>query len=1188
MESTPAIFITANLIGAGFIFLLHIGILSIHTGLIRNKNSISLSLNAITGFGLSLLLYFSLGAGFMFGRSIFGLIGLSRFFPSFFRVGGSPDEFLGLLHYLLLGTLITFIVSGPTAERLNLRGHLITTGIVSGLIYPLFGHWAWGGRLAGTPQGWLEILGYIDIGGSSVIFMTAGWVALALLFIIGPRKDRFPKVGHPQKIPASNHKLAILGLLFVMVGVLGLLGSEIGRAPERFIPGLINLYLGGAAGLLSVLALSGTTRKKPEFKLYINGFLAGLIAVAAGATLFSPFFALLIGAVGGTLMLFSSRILAGYKIDDAVDGIPVYLVAGLWGTLAVGLFGDLQLLGAGTTRFSLILAQLFGLLTNGFWAFGVSFLLLRGLKTIWPLRVSEASEEEGLNYIDHGISSDLSGLVRALESRARRQDTKLRLPVEPFTEVGQLSDQINATLEALDHKQEQLNLLLNHEPLALFLTDRMGKVTVAEGRILQEVPWIKVGEQLLARFERGGDAYRTVKSVFDGNSGEWSESHSGRAYRFRVQPMVGQDGAVVGLSGTVINRESAQQNGQNGHRPDLALPKPSPLPPTQAVMPQTSAAPTSDSSHNGNLATDKSENQSTQSEPAVTERLNGERHPEIEEEPESDQESKRVTVSKRERNSSLQPNRLSDLEPTRPMKVQPVGRAAPVQPPESFRTPIPDSKLNLETNHKDNKEERVAGTIREQLATEDASSEAITEQPTRPIPVSNTPPFEPKTVPLKAKAPLPEKSEQAESQLPEPPEKELTLTRMQIVRTLKREVETNIDQFIKNILTLLDKRYGFKEVSVAILEESREYLNLNYISVTSTSEEIDISDYYRRIPFRNQSSVIARVARARHPILIENTSDLPNFYQPQNRPPVRSICAVPIMFRNDILGVLDARHEETGYFNRDHQRRLQNAANFIALAINESHLYKPDLVNHNMVEQSLNFAIGKRVSRHVIDLFTDQHGTAATPLNIMKSYFEKVEANEAPDLDPEGEERLLTILRRNDELAEIANGISRLSESLDETNKPTLRTVQLRPILIKVGKATKPLADQKRVGYKLRASKNMPEAVKTDPTLLENFIQGIIEKRIEESNSGGIEIEVMRANQNAWVLRVLNHGISDAVPEDVDQLDIFPIGRSADGQFNQIDLRYPILAVLAEQIGGKIRFSDQENRIQVSFPLDPN
>ncbi|ODC02913.1 ammonia permease [Terasakiispira papahanaumokuakeensis] len=429
------------------VFNMQIGFLCLESGLIRSKNAINVAVKNVTDFALAVLLYWLYGFGLMFGQSLEGWVGASDFLPKV----GSGDAWLAaffLFQAMFCATAVT-IISGATAERLRFAVYIIISALVAGLIYPVFGHWAWGGS---TPNGagWLGLKGFVDFAGSTVVHSVGGWVALAVLLIIGPRQGRFSSANTaPHAMPGSNLPLAMLGALLLFFGWFGFNGGSTLSA-SMAIPGImVNTLLGGMAGTASVLVISWKLKGYTDATQIMNGLLAGLVAITASAHVVEASSAILIGMVGGGVMMLADAWLLRWQVDDAVAAVPVHLAAGIWGTLAVALLGDPERLGTGLDRWAQFGVQCEGIVICALWSFGVAYLLLWVLNRFMPLRINPEAERLGLNIAEHGARTELFELLEAMEGDARNGGFHGEVPVEPFTEVGQIASQYNKVIRAL-------------------------------------------------------------------------------------------------------------------------------------------------------------------------------------------------------------------------------------------------------------------------------------------------------------------------------------------------------------------------------------------------------------------------------------------------------------------------------------------------------------------------------------------------------------------------------------------------------------------------------------------------------------------------------------------------------------------------------------------------------------------
>jgi Amt family ammonium transporter len=431
---------------AALVFNMQLGFLCLESGLIRSKNAINVAMKNMTDFALAVLLYWGYGFGVMFGASWLGLVGSDHFLPGMAAENAWLSSFF-LFQAMFCATAVT-VISGATSERLKFAAYVVVGALVAGLVYPVFGHWAWAGVFA-RGSGWLAEAGFVDFAGATVVHSVGGWVALAVLLIIGPRSGRFDPEASRHRMSGSNLPLAMLGALLLFFGWFGFNGGSTLGA-DASVPGIVvNTLLGGVSGVMAVLLVSGLRKGYINVVLPINGLLAGLVAVTASAHAISAAEAVIVGAIGGLVMMVADRLLVRWGIDDAVGAIPVHLAAGIWGTLAVALFGDPQELGTGLSTLEQLMVQLEGVLACAIWSFCVTYGLLWLLNRRWPLRVDPESERLGLNISEHGTRTELIELLEAMEGDARAGDFHGEVPVEPFTEVGQVASQYNRVIRAL-------------------------------------------------------------------------------------------------------------------------------------------------------------------------------------------------------------------------------------------------------------------------------------------------------------------------------------------------------------------------------------------------------------------------------------------------------------------------------------------------------------------------------------------------------------------------------------------------------------------------------------------------------------------------------------------------------------------------------------------------------------------
>ena len=437
------------------------------TGLSRHKNSINVALKNAADFGVSVVIFWIFGFGLMFGTSYNGFFGTDLFF---FKTDKAEYMTYFVFQAMFVATAAT-IISGAVAERMKFNGYLIMTVLATGIIYPIVGHWAWSSSYlskynsvdqllvaTGTIKttGWLSDLGFVDFAGSTIVHSVGGWIALAAVLILGPRIGKYSDA-NKGKFTGSSFPLAVLGTLILWFGWFGFNGGSNGAMDETVPLILINTFLAAAFGLLTGLSISYYKFKKPDPFYIILGPLAGLVAITAGCNSMTSVTSIFVGIVGAIIAIVVNEILNKFQIDDVVGAVPVHLAAGIWGTLAVGLFSNLDILDTGLDRFEQIKVQLIGIFSIGVFAFITSFTLLSIFNKFYPLRVSPVQEELGLNIAEHNAVSIEHDLISILDKQSESGDLRVRGPQDPFTAGGVIGLYYNKLMSKLETSEEEKN-----------------------------------------------------------------------------------------------------------------------------------------------------------------------------------------------------------------------------------------------------------------------------------------------------------------------------------------------------------------------------------------------------------------------------------------------------------------------------------------------------------------------------------------------------------------------------------------------------------------------------------------------------------------------------------------------------------------------------------------------------------
>jgi Amt family ammonium transporter len=354
------------------------------------------------------------------------------------------------------------IVSGAVAERLKFFSYVIITFITSGIIYPIVGHWVWSLNFSNpdVKTGWLGKLGFIDFAGSSVVHSVGGWVALAVLLIIGNRTGRFQE-GKKRTFQGSNTPLAALGALILWFGWFGFNGGANGAMDLRIPLILINTFLAASAGLVLSSIMGIYVMKKPEPMFMITGPIAGLVSITASCAYVEPTEAIIIGSIGGLVSGSGILLLEKIKVDDVVSAVPVHLFAGTWATIAVAIFGDLEAMGIERSMADQLYIQLIGIVSVGAFCFLSAFSIFFVINLLFRLRVNKVEEDMGLNISEHNASTATHELLQVLNKQQETDDFSLRAPQDPFTEAGVIASQYNNIMDKLEQSENQKNIWKN-------------------------------------------------------------------------------------------------------------------------------------------------------------------------------------------------------------------------------------------------------------------------------------------------------------------------------------------------------------------------------------------------------------------------------------------------------------------------------------------------------------------------------------------------------------------------------------------------------------------------------------------------------------------------------------------------------------------------------------------------------
>ena len=389
---------------AALVFFMHLGFSFLEIGLTRQKNTINILFKNFFIITMGIIVYCLVGFNLMYpgnfniiGNGILGFagLGLDSAAASDLAYNEGYTYWTDFLFQAMFAATAGTIISGAVAERIKINSFMLIVFIYVGLVYPVVGSWQWG-------SGFLYSLGFYDFAGSTLVHSVGGWGALIIIYLLGARKGKFDSNGNAIAIPGSNIPLSAAGVLILWLGWFGFNGGSVLSAdPTNTSLVLVTTCLAAAAGGISAAFVSNLLYKNLDITMFMNGVLGGLVGITAGADQMGPTEAIIIGAIGGVIVVLGIALLDKCKLDDPVGAIPVHLFAGIWGTLAVGIFGD----SASFDQFMIQLASVG--IVGLFCVFGATLITLL-VKSILGLRVSEEEEEAGLDIAEHGTKAYFS------------------------------------------------------------------------------------------------------------------------------------------------------------------------------------------------------------------------------------------------------------------------------------------------------------------------------------------------------------------------------------------------------------------------------------------------------------------------------------------------------------------------------------------------------------------------------------------------------------------------------------------------------------------------------------------------------------------------------------------------------------------------------------------------------------
>ena len=393
------------LVAAFLVFFMQAGFAMVEAGFTRAKNAVNILMKNLMDFSIGSLSYWAIGFAIMFGTGGWFMGTSGWFVPTDTTAFASlewssvPTHAAWLFQLVFAATAAT-IVSGAMAERTQFKSYLIYSVFITGFIYPVVGHWIWGG-------GWLAGFGagMLDFAGSTVVHSTGGWLALTGAIVLGPRLGKYDGEGKPRPIAGHNLPLAALGVFILWLGWFGFNpGSQMGADALDISLIAVTTNIAAASGAITAMITAWMFLGKPDAGMSLNGALAGLVAITAGCAFVSPVSAAIIGALGGVVVVLSVLLLERLKIDDPVGAISVHGTCGALGTILLGLFHKEQGIFFGGS-FGFLWAQIVGVVAVFVWCLVTGYILFSAIKAVTGLRVTEDEEMEGLDYGEHGASA---------------------------------------------------------------------------------------------------------------------------------------------------------------------------------------------------------------------------------------------------------------------------------------------------------------------------------------------------------------------------------------------------------------------------------------------------------------------------------------------------------------------------------------------------------------------------------------------------------------------------------------------------------------------------------------------------------------------------------------------------------------------------------------------------------------
>jgi Amt family ammonium transporter len=433
-------------VSALLVFLMQLGFSFIETGAVRSKNTINVAMKNLIDTVFGIIFFWLIGFGLMYGTDFGTIIGTSHF-----AIDGKDFELNSFFFFqaMFAATSVT-IISGAVAERMKFNGYIIVAIIVTSIIYPIYGHWAW------SENGWLKSIGFVDFAGSSVVHSIGGWIGLAGALVLGARLGKF-KNNQIKYFAPSNHNMMVFGVFILFFAWFGFNAGSLLRFDPLVSLILLNTVIAAVFGGLGGWAITLFDKSKVSVEIFSYSIIAGLVGITAGCDQFTTHISAFVGFCSPIVMYLSDKlILTKFKIDDPLSVVSVHGFTGAWGTLAVGFFATLP---DNTNRLSLIAAQLSGIVIAFLFAFTFGLILFILLGKIGLLRVRKKHEVIGLNVSEHNAKLPWVDTIESIIKIMKTGNIQNKIYEERGTEVGLVAKFFNYLLDVLRKKQFELRTI---------------------------------------------------------------------------------------------------------------------------------------------------------------------------------------------------------------------------------------------------------------------------------------------------------------------------------------------------------------------------------------------------------------------------------------------------------------------------------------------------------------------------------------------------------------------------------------------------------------------------------------------------------------------------------------------------------------------------------------------------------